>query len=145
MLIAFAALMLVGCDLPRQNTCENVFKGEHKLMCMTTYSMMHETGFECEYAIVRGDSLHYVWLTNDVTDNNLQFIYCMSSIPVNKVRIKIDENVYEPYVKYRWCACNSASDVQAAINDNVVYMVLVCSSADCPPQLLGYENKDMGE
>lgn len=134
MLIAFAALMLVGCDLPRQNTCENVFRGEHKLMCILPDTI----GSQCQYAIVSNDNIKYMWLMNDTT-------YHMSTVPISKVRIKIDENVYEPYVKYRWCACNSASDVQAAINDNVVYMVLVCSSADCPPQLLGYENKDMEE
>lgn len=135
LLIMLAAAMLYGCGEGNKTvSCEDAFQGQHKLMCIKPDS----TEADCQYMVVTNNQARYMWQTNDTA-------YVMSVISVGKVRVKLDESVYEPYIKYRWCSCISAGNLQKAIDENVVYVLLVCSKEDCPPQLIGSDSKRKSE
>lgn len=135
LLIMLAVVWMYGCDEGNKTvTCEDTFKGQHKLMCITPDS----TGADCQYMVVFGDKARYMWQTNDTS-------FAMSVISVGKIRVKLDESVDEPYIKYRWCSCRGSGDLQATIDAYVVYVLLVCSEEDCPKQLIGAEPKEKDE
>ena len=132
LIIIAAAAIVYGCENSEPCTsCECTFQGEHKLMCIKSDS----ASADCQYMVVFGDKVRYMWQMNDT-------LYAMSVINVGKVRVKIDEGVIEPYIKYRWISCMSVGDLQSRINNRVVYVMLVCSTEDCPPQLIGSAHRE---
>ena len=119
------AALAWSCDGIEQNsvvTCEKTFQGEHPLMCVEFDSA------ECAYTHFYGGAVEFMWQTFDGS-------YAMSEVPVDKFRVKIDEYADQPYVKFRWTRCRSASDLKSAIQNNVSYVLMVCDREDCPPHM----------
>lgn len=128
-LIALAALIIfASCDnIKKTVTVEDNFKGNHKL-----YSIRKDTLSNTPtYVAIVGNVARYMWQVNDSTN-------LMSTVPVNKIRVRFDEGVTEPYIKYRW-GCHDGQgacpNMQNDIDARVVYVLLVCAKKDCPPEL----------
>ena len=130
-----AMAIVAGCDDVPKKTMEDIFKGEHQLKCSVCAA--DTTG--CEYMLPADSTgkLRYVWQAYDSS-------YITSTIPSNRVRVRIDESVNNmPYIKYRWGGGGTAHPVmQDNIDLNVVYVLLVCSESDCPPALKTKAHKD---
>ena len=128
-LLLMLAVALSSCDEGRKQVdkscdCERAFSGKHELALQNDPTVA-DSG---SYMIIANNFAKYMWKSWDST-------YIISTIPVGNVRVQIDETVTQPYVKYRWVSCNSVADIQRTISTNVVYIVIVCSSEDCPAQL----------
>lgn len=117
------AAMFAGCEMPQQCNCQSVLEGSHELRLIRKDSASTDGA----YTVVTDNTVRYMWKMNDSA-------FVMSTLPIDKVRVKIDETVDVPYIKYRWVPCAPASDVQYVMNEKVIYAVLTCASKDCPPE-----------
>ena len=124
MSILFVELMVISCGPAQVDTtsCEAVFKGDHKLMCANVDS----TGDNCKYMVLAGSKVKFMFETNDTT-------YAGIYIPIEKLRVRFDESVSEPYIKFRWCSgqgMNAKVNLQNAVDEKVVYVLMICKKED---------------
>lgn len=57
--------------------------------------------------------------------------YAISELPIKNIRVKIDPNVINPYIKFNWNKGNS-KNIHYIMKWNVNYMVIVCREEDYP-------------
>lgn len=139
-LLMFLLIFFIGCEIPQEQVVERVetnscigrkLQGEHELRkfqpVTTTYKKTNASFFLIAGGMnsEEGDKriVTFSWLGNDS-------IYNISSIPLEKVRVRIKEDISTPYVKFYWGAANYDCNDVAKWMDHVGYMVIYCKSSD---------------
>jgi len=113
--------------IPKQITdsyAGKILRGEHKLRPIKEYKneAYHLIRVFFEH---KNNKLKFIWQMNDGT-------YTTSILPVDKVKIKIDESYSEPAVKFRWCSSASSKILSQLIKENVLYAIIICKEEDWP-------------
>ena len=121
-----------------------VLKGEHQLRKMTstvTDESKIDGGFFLFVGGISGSKkqeirVYFSWKMNDGT-------YAISSLPIEKFRVKFDENKDKPSIKFRWKAAYTNPDsVQTIMDYFVLYALITCKESDWPYDVtLPLENK----
>ncbi len=146
-LVLLVGIFVVGCVSREENShvsqpyisqAEPILKGEHKLR-----KMIQQTGTNSEisgsFFLCIGDlygstktivSVKFAWEMNDGT-------YAISSLPLEKIRVKIDENATIPTIKFRWREWNNSTtpQTQELMDNNILYAVITTKSNDWPIQV----------
>lgn len=103
----------------------NFFKGNHELLSLSNYDKQHSSSsggvflvfgsWKSENEIIQG--VKYTWKNNNGE-------YMLSTLPVDRVRLVIDDTYVNPYVKFRWQGCNymRESDWQSYIEYAVFHV-----------------------
>ncbi len=136
--VLLTGLLVVGCDEPPQlpSKTEQILQGDHKLRKMVerTETNSHISGgFFLFVGALNGGtttnvSVKFAWEMNDGT-------YAISSLPIEKIRIKLDEKVATPTIKFRWGPCRNTRRTQHLMDDHVLYAVITAKESDWPVQV----------
>lgn len=127
-LLAFEVMLFSSCDdgYAAESSAGKILAGEHKLGRLND-----------------GDSTEQYFLINDssadtYTKTKLSFSfqlsdgsYTMATLPLDKIRVKIDEYVETPYVNFSW-TLTAHADVQYIMDNSVIYMLVHCKSGHFP-------------
>lgn len=116
-------------DVSHLSDIGKILVGEHQL---------HKLGVPKEdvvggYFIFLGGSdedsgsvtVKFQWLMNDG-------VYAVSSLPLEKFRIKIDNSIAEPTIKFRWSLGFQHPDIQYIMNSRIIYALLTIKESDWP-------------
>lgn len=114
-----------------------IFSGTHSLRKMFSHQ---ENNFEASgsFFLCFGGlnaqstdsvSVKFSWRMNDG-------VWAISSLPLEKFRIKFDNNAVEPTIKFRWRGNYfSNPDLQWKINESIVYVLLTVREEDWRPNV----------
>ena len=143
-LVLLFLIVLVGCESSPpakkapQDTAGDVLRGEHQLRKMFTAQGKEESvsgGFFLIFGGISSESretanVKFAWQMRDGA-------YALSSLPLEKFRVKFDNSKETPTIKFRWRPSSnfSASDVQKIIENNVIYALITCKESDWPPKI----------
>lgn len=136
----FMAFFMVGCEQKPQkpeppSQAEQILKGEHRLRKMVERTEVNSR-ISGSFFLFVGDvsgstkttlSVKFAWEMNDG-------VYAISSLPLEKIRVRLDENTTVPTIKFRWRPYNGygTAEVQDLMNDNVLYAVITVKESDWP-------------
>ncbi len=72
-------------------------------------------------------SVKFAWEMNDGT-------YALSSLPLEKIRVKLDEKAAAPTIKFRWrpYPLRRTVEVQELMDEYVIYAVVTVKESDWP-------------
>jgi len=140
-LVLIAGIFAVGCQrgpLP-PSQAEQILQGEHKLRKMaerTDINSRISGSFFLFVGDITGEvktsvSVKFAWEMNDGT-------YAISSLPLEKIRVKLDEKATTPTIKFRWVRWDrprSAAQVQTLMDYYVSYAVVTVRESDWPIQV----------
>jgi hypothetical protein len=120
---------------PKKSQTEALLGGEHQLRKMVERTETNSSTSASFFLIVGSlDSqvstsvnLKFSWEMNDGT-------YAISSLPMEKFRIKIDESATTPTIKFRWrpFVNGGTPQVQDLMDNNVLYALLTVRESDWP-------------
>lgn len=139
-LVFLVGLFAAGCaEKPEQpSPAEHILKGEHKLRKMTEHAKTDSTVSGGFFLIVGKFNsstttrllVKFAWEMNDGT-------YAFSSLPLEKIRVKIDEEVATPTIKFRWrrLVGYRTPQIQELMDDHVVYALVTVKGNDWPVQI----------
>jgi hypothetical protein len=121
-------------ELPPSNA-ESFLKGEHQLRKMVEKEELFGTmsgGFFLFMGGINGEmksqtNVKFAWEMNDKT-------YAISSLPIERFRIKFDESITNLIIKFRWSRCNK-NDLQQLMDQHVIYALVICKKGDWPVQI----------
>jgi hypothetical protein len=122
-LICCLAFCFIQCDVspePKSSTVSAVdsfFQGEHDL-----YSFSEDTNVKLYINGFKGDAVgdaQFIWKNN--SDQ-----YIMSCLPLDVVRIQIEDNDLKSYCKFRWTSNITWNESKWSLN--VIYAVFVLRS-----------------
>ncbi len=141
-LVFLIGFFVVGCanrpELPSQ--AELILKGEHKLRKMVERSETDSRvsgGFflivgELSVSTTTKVLMKFAWEMNDGT-------YALSSLPLEKIRVKFDEKATNPTIKFRWRRWRNMSigtpQIQELMDGYVLYALLTVRENDWPAQV----------
>lgn len=139
LLAIIASILLFSCDWkPEQKDFETFFKGNHELRKLSqsekeTYAI--SGSYFLFWGSVQGgnSSVKYIGFSwKSINDE-----YILSQIPVEKVRIKFDENAKIPYITFgyspdAWVGQTSTVDshVGNVIETDINYIIIHCKQSD---------------
>lgn len=137
MLVFLVGIFTISCaekpELPSQ--AEQILKGEHKLRKMVERSENNSKisgNFFLIFGGLDGSTttkvlIKFAWEMNDGT-------YALSSLPLEKIRVKLDEKATEPTIKFRWQRWNEyrTAQIQELMDYYVLYAVLTVREGDWP-------------
>lgn len=138
--VASVILALSGCSgnnaPPPPSKAQTILEGEHKLRKMverTDVKTSTSGGFFLfvggfESSVNTSVTVKFAWQMNDGT-------YAISSLPLEKFRIKFDEQAKTPTIKFRWerySYAHSTPTTQQLMNKYVVYALLTVRERDWP-------------
>lgn len=134
--VLFVAL-LAACSPHEQNpsTADPILRGEHLLRKMVNRTET-ESRVSAGFFLVVGDvgattstsvSVKFAWKMNDG-------IYAISSLPLEKIRIQVDEKADVPTMKFRWQRCYT-KELQELMNRCVLYALVTAREKDWPVQI----------
>ena len=137
-LVLLTGLFMAGCEQPPPppSQAEQILKGEHKLRKMVERTETNSNisgGFFLFVGALSGGTttsmlVKFAWEMNDGT-------YALSSLPLEKIRIKLDEDITTPTIKFRWGPSNHPQTLQRLIDSNVLYAVITAKESDWPIQV----------
>ncbi len=120
---------------PKKSLTEALLGGEHRLRKMVERTEVNSSTSASFFLIVGSlDSqvstsvnLKFSWEMNDGT-------YAISSLPMEKFRVKIDESATTPTIKFRWAPFRrlGTPQVQDLMDNNVLYALLTVRESDWP-------------
>lgn len=132
------SIFIAGCaqkgpEPPSQ--AEALLRGEHKLRKMAERVDV-KSNISASFFLFVGDlsattqtniSVKFAWEMNDGT-------YALSSLPLTKIRVKLDERVEAPTIKFRWrpYKCCNTAQVQGLMDSYVVYALVTVRERDWP-------------
>jgi hypothetical protein len=133
-------LLLISCNQygkVNSRVCKSL-EGSHELRKLQTKENS-EFKLSGAFFLVAGgidaksetiETVLFSWKDND---NN----YIISKLPLTKFRIKIDNTIKNPYIKFKWrfSFSHSENDMELIMKNNVIYVLLVCSEKDYPKNL----------
>lgn len=131
----FILLNLFACVEMPPSKAESLLKGEHQLRKMVEKEELFGTmsgGFFLFIGAIDGEmksqtNVKFAWEMNDKT-------YAISSLPLERFRIKFDESSTVPTIKFRWNRWDG-TDLQALMDRRVVYALITCKKSDWPVQI----------
>lgn len=138
--IGVFALTITFCLLYRNNEAkkvENIFKGEHKLRKMAERSEQYSEisgGFFLIAGSLSGKgetitTIKFAWEMNEGT-------YAISSLPLEKIRVKFNNNVEIPTIYFQSESKPDYYDeLQKMLNHSILYAVVTCKESDWPVQI----------
>lgn len=139
-LVFLVGLLAVGCTCPPQ--VEKILRGEHKLRKMTE-RMDVNSGISGGFFLFAGSlsgstettaSVKFAWEMSDGT-------YAISSLPLEKIRVKLDEKAIVPTIKFNWeelglyGSGSQAMEIQNLMDRHVHYAVVTIRESDWPVQV----------
>ncbi|MBI2640218.1 MAG: hypothetical protein HYW90_05025 [Candidatus Sungbacteria bacterium] len=117
---------------------EQILKGEHKLRKMSERTNTDSSISGSFFFVVGGFNgstttqvlLKFAWEMNDGT-------YAISSLPLEKIRVKINEEAATPTIKFRWrrYEFRSTPQIQDLMDRYVVYALVTARESDWPVQI----------
>lgn len=116
---------------------EQILGGEHKLRKMTAGQTVTNSKASGGFFLVVGGFksetkttalVKFAWEMNDGA-------YAISSLPLEKIRVKIDEKATTPTIKFRWTRNYNVHDLQTLIDESVCYAVITVKESDWPVQV----------
>jgi hypothetical protein len=139
--VLVALCAVIGCGTrqePPDSPAQAVLQGEHKLRKMMGQTEVNSSlsgGFFLFVGDVKAKtstavSVKFAWEMNDGT-------YAISSLPLEKIRVKINEEAKTPTVKFRWrlwCRRNMPQP-QELMDENVLYALVTVREKDWPVQV----------
>jgi len=139
-LILLVGLFVIGCaEQPkRPSQAEHILNGEHRLRKMSERREVDSSisgGFfliigELNASTTTRVSVKFAWEMNDGT-------YAISSLPLEKIRVKIDKEVATPTIKFRWRRWerHSTPQIQKLMDDYIIYALITVKESDWPIQI----------
>jgi prepilin-type N-terminal cleavage/methylation domain-containing protein len=94
-----------------------VLQGEHKLRKM----------FPQNYFLNSGTQITFAWPLKDGT-------YAISTLPIEKIRVKFDQTVDAPTIKFCWTPANYAQP-DYLMSHHVIYALITVRESDWPAQI----------
>lgn len=123
---------------PKKIGIDDILSGEHQLRKMgqlvgsesktkQSFFLISYNQKETKTTVV---SIKFAWKMNDGT-------YALSSLPLEKIRIKLEKNISAPTIKFRWnsCDCANINITQEIMDMNVLYAVITVSETDWPTDI----------
>lgn len=140
-LVLLVGLFAVGCSQstpPPPSQAEQILKGEHKLRKMAERTEVNSR--------ISGSFFLFVGNVSGTTETNISVkfawemndgIYAISSLPLEKIRVKFDEKAETPTIKFRWRPWrrHDTAQVQTLMDDYVSYAVVIVRESDWPIQV----------
>jgi len=135
-LVFLSVLFMVGCDEQLPSRAEPILKGEHKLRKMAERTDVNSR-ISGSFFLLVGDlsgtmkttvSVKFAWEMNDG-------VYALSSLPLEKIRVKLDEKATTPTIKFRWRPYtyhHAPVEIQDLMNNYVFYAVVTVKESDWP-------------
>ena len=139
--IAFAGLFVAGCSdkgPEPPSKAQAILGGEHKLRKMVERTDMKTSASGGFFLFVGGFetsaktsvTVKFAWQMNDGT-------YAISSLPLEKIRVKLDDGAAVPTIKFRWRPYYSprprrTPQVQELMDTFVLYAVVTVRERDWP-------------
>lgn len=139
LVLFLGGFFVVGCGPRPPSQAERILKGEHKLRKMAERTDTNSR-ISASFFILVGSyssttetktAVKFAWEMNDGT-------YALSSLPLEKIRVKLDEKATVPTIKFRWrpyCRCYNEPQVQELMDNNVCYAVVTVKESDWPVQV----------
>jgi hypothetical protein len=138
----FSVFLVSGCGKepqePRElSAAEKVLQGEHQLRKMAERTEVNSRisgGFFLFVGGMSGKtstdvSVKFSWKMNDGT-------YAISSLPIEKIRVKLDEKAIAPTVTFHYSGfLGDANDLQSLMMRRVDYAVVTTTEANWPIQV----------
>lgn len=138
-LICIAVTTMLGlssCQQPAPiSAVGKVLQGEHALRKMGQLVGTTTKSSECFFLVAYNQNekkettvtIKFAWQMNDGT-------FAISSLPLEKFRIKLDNKVVSPTIKFRWtfCDCDDSINLQEVMNSKVVYALLTIREDQWP-------------
>ena len=130
-------LLLASCGEQPMSYSGKILQGEHSLRRMSEFTQTN-SGFSGFFIICYGgvegsteniESVRFAWKMNDGN-------YAISTLPIEKIRLRIDNKIETPTIKFRWTRTNNLDpDLQAMIDLQVIYAVVTVKGSDWPIQV----------
>lgn len=122
-----------GRDVP--SYAQRVLGGEHQLRRMTEITEVNgqvSGGFFLFVGGISGSistdvSVKFAWQMNDST-------YAISSLPLEKIRVKLDESTLTPTIRFRWVP-RCEGETQELMATCVRYALITAKPSDWPVQV----------
>jgi hypothetical protein len=140
LVIILIGLALVSCDAGKIKEKERetfsetgkLLKGEHLLRKFKVKTTTEER-WSGSYFLIGGSAGGGTF-----TDTEVSFsfqlpdsTYAMATLPYQSIRVKLDSNIVEPFVTFRWDKSGNANIAYMMYYD-VQYMVVHCKEEDFP-------------
>ena len=131
----FMSVFLVGCGTP-PSAVKPILGGEHNLRKMTERNGV-DLSVSGGFFLVSGEVsvtqktqtlIKFAWELNDGT-------YAISSLPLEKIRIKIDNNVTVPTISFSWEENYYKHQIQDLMDCCVDYALITIKESDWPIQV----------
>lgn len=139
-LVLMIGPFVAGCgERSREpSQAEQILKGEHQLRKMAERTDVN-SNISASFFLFIGDlsgtttttvSVKFAWKMNDG-------VYALSSLPLEKIRIKLDEKATTPTIKFRWRRYISGGtpQIQYLMDHYVSYAVVTVRESDWPVQV----------
>jgi hypothetical protein len=136
-------VILLSCNAPVNYEDDHAglaLRGEHRLRKVTESSKsdgsMNGSFFIFSGSIGgeehAGPAVSFAWQTDDST-------YILSTLPYDKIRIRFNEKVDTPTIKFRWRSMNSTDlikeDMVTIMKHYVIYAMISVKKKDWPVQI----------
>lgn len=131
--VFISLLVLQACDSP--DKAAPILAGNHPLRKMVQSREIESSlsgGFFLIVGSISGSAketlnIKFAWKMNDGD------IYAISSLPLEKIRVKLNEKAEVPTIQFNWQRREYHSeDLQYLINNYVYYAVITCKEKDWP-------------
>jgi hypothetical protein len=137
--ILLAGVSMVGCGCGNApSKAEPILAGEHQLRKMAERTEVNSRisgGFFLFVGGISGTTqtavnVKFAWKMNDGT-------YAISSLPLERIRVRIDENVAAPTIKFRWRPFGGewTPQPQYLMDNYVSYALITAKESDWPVQV----------
>lgn len=132
------AILFLGLACNYQSYIDKIFQGEHRLRKMaewTDSSGQISGSFFLIFGQIKGSlensmEMRFAWEMNDGS-------YAISSIPIEKVRVRMDENAETPTIKFHWTRGTILDDdLQGFIDRSVTYVLITVKESDWPVDII---------
>ncbi len=138
---AFSALLIVAmlvmataqsCASRKEQSYAGItLAGDHQLRKMVNIKSTDASGsfflFVGSFAQHETLKVSFAWKLNDGT-------YAISTLPMDKIRVRIDNNITVPTIKFRWRS-GYFREIQDMMDYKVIYAVITCKDSDWPQQI----------
>jgi len=139
--VTISLLGLNACGPQSKRISVNdILQGEHQLRKMGQLIGSEEKNKQSLFLVVYNQSeskktaifIKFAWKMNDST-------YALSSLPIEKVRIKLVKNITAPTVKFKWHNCyldtDDANLIQKIIDRYSYYALITVNETDWPTDI----------
>jgi len=143
MFLALAAIISLLClnacgPQPKQISINDILRGEHQLrkigQLVGSETKTKQNFFLIAYSQTETKNtvvlIKFSWKMNDGT-------YASSSLPMEKIRVKLVKNISTPTIKFRWntCDCSNKNITQEIMDMNVLYALITINETDWPTDI----------